>query len=68
MNEVTQLTVVCTRITHDANGKAKETKRRFANLNLKATEADIRSFVDTVSHLTGEQFDKIEVVQTHTLA
>ena len=33
MNEISQLSVVCTHITHDASGKAKETKRRFTNLN-----------------------------------
>ena len=41
MNEISQLSVVCTHITHDASGKAKETKRRFTNLNTKATDSEI---------------------------
>ncbi|MCE5090640.1 hypothetical protein BUY43_06495 [Staphylococcus devriesei] len=68
MNEVTQLSVVCTRITHDENGKAKENKRRFTNLNTSATDAEIKSFVDVISHLLGEDFDKVEAIKTQDLA
>ncbi|BGE83212.1 Uncharacterised protein [Staphylococcus petrasii] len=68
MNEVSQLTVVCTHIYHDENGKAKETKRRFTNLNTSATESDIKAFADIISNLIGEVFDKVEVVKTQVVA
>lgn len=68
MNEISQLSVVCTHITHDASGKAKETKRRFTNLNTKATDSEIRSFVNIIAHLINETFDKVEVVKTQVLA
>lgn len=67
MNEISQLSIVCTHITHDASGKAKETKRRFTNLNTRATDAEIRSFVNIIAHLINEPFDKIEVVKTQDL-
>lgn len=35
MNEITQLSVICTHVTHDTNGKAKEIKRRFNNINTR---------------------------------
>ena len=62
MNEITQLSVICTHVTHDTNGK-KEIKRRFNNINTRASEADIKSFVTTISNLIEESFDKVEVVK-----
>ena len=49
------------------NGKAKEIKRRFNNINTRASEADIKSFVTTISNLIEESFDKVEVVKTQGL-
>ena len=48
MNEITQLSVICTHVTH-------------------ASEADIKSFVTTISNLIEESFDKVEVVKTQGL-
>lgn len=67
MNEITQLSVICTHVTHDTNGKAKEIKRRFNNINTRASEADIKLFVTTISNLIEESFDKVEVVKTQGL-
>ena len=60
MNEISQLSVVCTHITHDASGKAKETKRRFTNLNTKATDSEIRSFVNIIAHLIKKHSIKLD--------
>ena len=43
--------------------KLKEIKRRFNNINTRASEADIKSFVTTISNLIEESFDKVEVVK-----
>lgn len=67
MNEITQLSVICTHVTHDTNEKAKEIKRRFNNINTRASEADIKSFVTTISNLIEESFDKVEIVKTQGL-
>ena len=46
----------------------RKTKRRFTNLNTKATDSEIRSFVNIIAHLINETFDKVEVVKTQVLA
>ena len=53
MNEISQLFCLYA-YHHDASGKAKETKRRFTNLNTKATDSEIRSFVNIIAHLINE--------------
>lgn len=67
MNQISQLTVVLSQIKHDANGKAKEEKRRFSNLNPEATEDQIKSFSHIIEQLLNIQFDKVEAIKTEEL-
>lgn len=67
MNEVSQLTVVLSRIVLNGAGKATRVTRRFANLNPLATDDQLRQFKSIIEQLTNENFDTFEVVKTVNL-
>lgn len=63
MNEVNQVTI----IFNNSEGKAVEHKRRFTNLNPVLTHDQIRTFRSIIERITGENYDKVEVVKTESL-
>ncbi|MBL7572638.1 sigS mRNA-stabilizing protein SroA [Staphylococcus saccharolyticus] len=63
MNEVNQVTI----IFNNSEGKAVEHKRRFTNLNPALTHDQIRTFHSIIERITGENYDKVEVVKTESL-
>ncbi|MGX0910695.1 sigS mRNA-stabilizing protein SroA [Staphylococcus sp. HMSC036D05] len=67
MNEVNQMTALFTEIKHNSEGKAVEHKRRFANLNPSSSNNQVRTFSTIIERLTGEKYDKVEVVKTEAL-
>jgi hypothetical protein len=64
MNEVSQLSVVLSRIVLNETGKATRVSRRFANLNPQATNDQLRQFKAIIEQLINETFDTFEVVKT----
>lgn len=67
MNEINQLTAVFTQIKHNSEGKAVEHKRRFTNLNPSTSNDQIKTFSHYIERLTGENYDKVEVIKTESL-
>lgn len=58
------ITVSLVKVTHNADGRAVTSRRRFTNLNGKATKEQIKQFAAIIEQLTGEQFDSIELTTT----
>ncbi|WP_436938483.1 sigS mRNA-stabilizing protein SroA [Staphylococcus xylosus] len=51
----------------DKNGKASQFKRHFANLNTDVKTEQLKSFKSIIEQITGERFDKLEVIKTETI-
>ncbi|MCU5746895.1 DUF1659 domain-containing protein [Staphylococcus sp. SQ8-PEA] len=58
------ITVSLVKVTHNAEGKAVTTRRRFNNLNQSATQQQIKEFSAIIEQLTGEKYDSIELTTT----
>ena len=56
MNEVNQVTIIFTQIKHNSEGKVVEHKRR-----------QIKSFRSIIERISGEEYDKVEIVKTESL-
>ena len=58
MNEVNQVTIIFTQIKH---------KRRFSNINPLVSNDQIKSFRSIIERISGEEYDKVEIVKTESL-
>ncbi|MEB6203938.1 MULTISPECIES: sigS mRNA-stabilizing protein SroA [Staphylococcus] len=67
MNNISQLAVTLSRTLFDKNGKASQSKRHFANLNTDVKTEQLKSFKSIIEQITGERFDKLEVIKTETI-
>ncbi|WP_436862586.1 sigS mRNA-stabilizing protein SroA [Staphylococcus caeli] len=67
MNTISQLAVTLSRTLFDKDGKATQFKRHFTNLNTDATPEQLKSFKSIIEQITGEHFDKLEVIKTETI-
>ncbi|SCS24056.1 sigS mRNA-stabilizing protein SroA [Staphylococcus caeli] len=67
MNTISQLAVTLSRTLFDKDGKATQVKRHFTNLSTEATTEQLKSFKSIIEQITGEHFDKLEVIKTETI-
>ena len=67
MNEVNQVTIIFTQIKHNSEGKVVEHKRRFSNINPLVSNDQIKSFRSIIERISGEEYDKVEIVKTESL-
>lgn len=67
MNEVNQVTIIFTQIKHNSEGKVVEHKRRFSNINPLISNDQIKSFRSIIERISGEEYDKVEIVKTESL-
>lgn len=67
MNNISQLAVTLSRTLFDKNGKASQFKRHFSNLNTDVTPEQLKNFKSIIEQITGERFDKLEVIKTETI-
>ncbi|WP_436854969.1 sigS mRNA-stabilizing protein SroA [Staphylococcus caeli] len=67
MNTISQLAVTLSRTLFDKDGKATQFKRHFTNLNTDETPEQLKSFKSIIEQITGEHFDKLEVIKTETI-
>ena len=67
MNNISQLAVTLSRTLFDKNGKVSQFKRHFANLNTDVKPEQLKSFKSIIEQITGERFDKLEVIKTETI-
>ena len=66
MNEVNQVTIIFTQIKHNSEGKVVEHKR-FSNINPLVSNDQIKSFRSIIERISGEEYDKVEIVKTESL-
>lgn len=67
MNKVNQVTIIFTQIKHNSEGKVVEHKRRFSNINPLVSNDQIKSFRSIIERISGEEYDKVEIVKTESL-
>ncbi|PHK50471.1 sigS mRNA-stabilizing protein SroA [Staphylococcus edaphicus] len=67
MNTINQLAVTLSRTLYDKDGKASQFKRHFTSLNTDATPEQLKSFKSVIEQITGEHFEKLEVIKTETI-
>lgn len=67
MNEVNQVTIIFTQIKHNSECKVVEHKRRFSNINPLVSNDQIKSFRSIIERISGEEYDKVEIVKTESL-
>ncbi|WP_251518791.1 MULTISPECIES: sigS mRNA-stabilizing protein SroA [Staphylococcus] len=67
MNNINKLEVTMSRNTNDKDGKPVTYKRHFSNLNTSATHDQLKSFQAIIEKLTGERFEKLEVITTEQI-
>ena len=67
MNEVNQVTIIFTQIKHNSEGIVVEHKRRFSNINPLVSNDQIKSFRSIIERISGEEYDKVEIVKTESL-
>lgn len=67
MNEVNQVTIIFTQIKHNSEDKVVEHKRRFSNINPLVSNDQIKSFRSIIERISGEEYDKVEIVKTESL-
>lgn len=67
MNEVNQVMIIFTQIKHNSEGKVVEHKRRFSNINPLVSNDQIKSFRSIIERISGEEYDKVEIVKTESL-
>ncbi|NWK84843.1 hypothetical protein HYE69_08490 [Staphylococcus sp. GSSP0090] len=67
MSTISQLAVTMSRTLYDKDGKASQFKRHFTNLNTEATTEQLKSFKSIIEQITGEHFDKLEVIKTEAI-
>ncbi|SUM91298.1 sigS mRNA-stabilizing protein SroA [Staphylococcus saprophyticus] len=67
MSTISQLAVTMSRTLYDKDGKASQVKRHFTNLNTEATPEQLKSFKSIIEQITGERFDKLEVIKTEVI-
>lgn len=58
------LIITLVQVTHNAEGKAVTMRRRFPNMNPKATKEQIKQFKAIIEQLTGERYESTEVTTT----
>ncbi|HHW6127993.1 TPA: sigS mRNA-stabilizing protein SroA [Staphylococcus aureus] len=64
MSKINHITIVLSFTKVDANGKQTEFKRRFANINLDASNDQIKTFSKLIERLTGETYSNIELIKS----
>ncbi|KIJ87492.1 hypothetical protein SE00_04840 [Staphylococcus saprophyticus] len=67
MSTISQLAVTMSRTLYDKDGKASLVKRHFTNLNTESTPEQLKSFKSIIEQITGERFDKLEVIKTEAI-
>ena len=67
MNEVNQVTIIFTQIKHNSEGTVVEHTRRFSNINPLVSNDQIKSFRSIIERISGEEYDKVEIVKTESL-
>ena len=67
MNEVNRVTISFNQIKHKCEGKVVEHKRRFSNINPLVSNDQIKSFRSIIERISGEEYDKVEIVKTESL-
>ncbi|MDU3557827.1 MAG: hypothetical protein E7F69_10845 [Staphylococcus epidermidis] len=56
MNEVNQVTIIFTQIKHNSS-----------NINPLVSNDQIKSFRSIIERISGEEYDKVEIVKTESL-
>ncbi|MEB8088444.1 hypothetical protein NGH43_00555 [Staphylococcus saprophyticus] len=67
MSTISQLAVTMSHTLYDKDGKASLVKRHFTNLNTESTPEQLKSFKSIIEQITGERFDKLEVIKTEAI-